>query len=324
MAKGIAMKNRILITTAALFAPLTHAALNEAAGFSGEISLITGFGASESHFNTDGNATINSDKQAPSSESAVLFAPLGNIAYTFGDQLEHQVYLGTAREDIAVGTLAFELGYQYQLNSGVVIDFSLLPTVMSGETWQDPYLLNQKRTVTDESGIAYRLQFHNLWGGNVNLDTAYGTKELDKDTITDPSLKRDGESYYAKLDYRYRLKPTSFVQPAVVYLKHQADGKAASYDSLGAEVSWFNLFAKHRLVLTAGYKVQDYQAASQRFGKTREDQQLSLFLAYEYAQLFSSPDWSFVALTGYNQTDSNIKFYEQSDYLLSVGVNYKF
>ncbi len=114
-------------------------------------------------------------------------------------------------------------------------------------------------------------------------------KKLDIDTITDPSLKRDGESYYAKLDYRYRLKPTSFVQPAVVYLKHQADGKAASYDSLGAEVSWFNLFAKHRLVLTAGYKVQDYQAASQRFGKTREDQQLSLFLAYEYAQLFSSP-----------------------------------
>ncbi|WP_325205741.1 DUF2860 family protein, partial [Vibrio sp. 03_296] len=31
----------------------------------------------------------------------MLFAPLGNIAYTFGDQLEHQVYLGTAREDIA-------------------------------------------------------------------------------------------------------------------------------------------------------------------------------------------------------------------------------
>ncbi len=318
------MKNRILITTALIFSHMAQAGLSDTAGFSGEISLLTGYGASQSHFNTETDATISTYSSSASREGAALFAPLGNIAYTFGQQLEQQFYLGTAREDIAVGTLAFELGYQYQLRSGVVIDFSLLPTVMSGETWQDPYLLNQKRTVTDESGIAYRLQFHNLWGGNVNLDTAYGTKELEKDTITDPSLKRDGESYYAKLDYRYRLKPTSFVQPAVVYLKHQADGKAASYDSLGAEVSWFNLFAKHRLVLTAGYKVQDYQAASQLFGKTREDQQLSLFLAYEYAQLFSSSDWSFVALAGYNQTDSNIEFYEQSDYLLSVGVNYKF
>ncbi|EHT4942723.1 DUF2860 domain-containing protein [Vibrio vulnificus] len=324
MAQGSAMKNRILITTALIFSHMAQAGLSDTAGFSGEISLLTGYGASQSHFNTETDATISNYSSSASREGAALFAPLGNIAYTFGQQLEQQFYLGTAREDIAVGTLAFELGYQYQLSSGVVIDFSLLPTVMSGETWQDPYLLNQKRTVTDESGIAYRLQFHNLWGGNVNLDTAYGTKELEKDTITDPSLKRDGESYYAKLDYRYRLKPTSFVQPAVVYLKHQADGKAASYDSLGAEVSWFNLFAKHRLVLTAGYKVQDYQAASQLFDKKREDQQLSLFLAYEYAQLFSSPDWSFVALAGYNQTDSNIEFYKQSDYLLSVGVNYKF
>lgn len=89
-------------------------------------------------------------------------------------------------------------------------------------------------------------------------------------------------------------------------------------------LSWFNLFDRHRLVLTAGYKGQGYQAASQVFGKKREDSQLNLFVAYEYTQLFSSPDWSFVAMAGYNQTDSNIAFYEQSNYLLSLGVNYKF
>lgn len=318
------MNHRLFISIAALFSPFSYASLSDTAGLSGEISLITGYAASQSNFNTDSDAVIHRYSKASDREGSVLIAPLGSLSYTFGDQLEQQFYLGTAREDIAVGTLAFELGYRHQLSSGSVVDFSLLPTVMSGETWQDPYLLNQKRAVTDESGIAYRLQFNNFWDGNVSLDTAYGTKELDKDTVTDPSLKRDGESYYSKLSYRYPIKRTSFLLPAISYLKHQADGKAASFDSYGAELSWFNLFDRHRLVLTAGYKAQDYQTASQLFGKKREDSQLNLFVAYEYAQLFSSSDWSFFALAGYNQTDSNIEFYEQSNYLLSVGVNYKF
>ena len=68
-----------------------------------------------------------------------------------GQQLDKQVYIGTAREDIAVGDIAvgdiavgdfaFEIGYKQELESGMVIEASFLPTVVSGQTWSDPYAL---------------------------------------------------------------------------------------------------------------------------------------------------------------------------------------
>lgn len=127
------MNHRLFISIAALFSPFSYASLSDTAGLSGEISLITGYAASQSNFNTDSDAVIHRYSKASDREGSVLIAPLGSLSYTFGDQLEQQFYLGTAREDIAVGTLAFELGYRHQLSSGSVVDFSLLPTVMSGK-----------------------------------------------------------------------------------------------------------------------------------------------------------------------------------------------
>ncbi len=101
-------------------------------GFSGEVSLNAGIISSTSNFNVDGNRTISSLENKADSESEGLIAPLGNIAYTFGDGLNQQIYFGTTREDIAVGTLAVQLGYKYSLSSGTVVDVSFLPTVISG------------------------------------------------------------------------------------------------------------------------------------------------------------------------------------------------
>ncbi|MBE3665610.1 hypothetical protein BOO35_10945 [Vibrio navarrensis] len=318
------MRKLILATLIGVATQSAQAGLADSQGYSGELSLITGYSASESNFNTEAEASISDYRAPSSSESQALIGILGNLAYTFGQGLEHQVYLGTTREDVAVGTLALQLGYRHQLPSGIVLDVSLLPTIMSGETWQDPYALNTRRQTTDEDGMAYRFKLENLADGNLSADFAYASKEIEKDSVSDASLRRDSKSYYVKVDYRYMLRPTSFLLPAFTYIQHDADGKAASYDSYAADLSWFNIMDRHRLVLTAGYNLQDYQASSQIFAKTREDQQLSLFLAYEYQNLFMQPQWSFITLAGYNQTSSNIAFYDAQDVLLSVGVNYRF
>ncbi|EPF2930464.1 DUF2860 domain-containing protein [Vibrio navarrensis] len=318
------MRKLILATLIGVATQSAQAGLADSQGYSGELSLITGYSASESNFNTEAEASISDYRAPSSSESQALIGILGNLAYTFGQGLEHQVYLGTTREDVAVGTLALQLGYRLQLPSGIVLDVSLLPTIMSGETWQDPYALNTRRQTTDEDGMAYRFKLENLADGNLSADFAYASKEIEKDSVSDASLRRDSKSYYVKVDYRYMLRPTSFLLPAFTYIQHDADGKAASYDSYAADLSWFNIMDRHRLVLTAGYNLQDYQSSSQIFAKTREDQQLSLFLAYEYQNLFMQPQWSFITLAGYNQTSSNIAFYDAQDVLLSVGVNYRF
>jgi len=60
------------------------------------------------------------------------------------------------------------------------------------------------------------------------------------------------------------------------------------------------------------------------FNETRSDNEVSLFAAYEYDQFMGWEDVSFISFAGYGSSSSNIDFYNESEYLLLAGVNYKF
>ncbi|MDF2155090.1 DUF2860 domain-containing protein [Vibrio sp. CAU 1672] len=318
------MDIRLTLLTLTMLAPTVHAQLAPSAGLSGEIALNAGYTTSKSQFNTDSARTLTSLEQAPDRESSLLVAPLGNLAYTFGSRLNQQIYLGTTRSDIAVGTLAFQLGYRYQLPSSVIVDISYLPTVIDGETWRNPYLLNTARQTTDEGGNAFRLQLNRLVDGNLNLDFAYADKDVEHDQVSDLTLLRDAQIYYVKSGYRIPLSRTSSLKPAITYISQDAAGEAESFDSYGIDISWFSLLNRHRLALTTEYQQRDYQAASQTFSTTRKDDNWRFFVAYEYQNVFNWQDWSFVSFASYSQTESNIRFYDETQSLVSVGLNYRF
>ncbi|YCO03679.1 DUF2860 domain-containing protein [Vibrio sp. VNB-15] len=318
------MNPRLTLLPLAFIVSTAQAQLAETAGFSGEVSLNAGFVSSESNFNTENSSTITSLDKRADSDSSFIAAPLGSVAYTFGNQLNQQVYAGTTRSDIAIGTLVFQLGYKYQLDSGTVLDFSYLPTILDGETWQNPYLTDQARKTTDEGGNAFRFQINRFLNDNFNLDLAYVDKDIEKDTVTDPSLLRDAKIYHIKGDYRIPLSRTSMLQPAFTYIYNDADGDAESFNSYRLDLSWFKFVNRHRIALTAGYTIKDFEAASDTFNKTRDDGKISLFAAYEYKNVFDWQNWSFISLAGYGSNDSNITFYDEEEYLLSVGLNYDF
>ncbi|KAB2826411.1 DUF2860 domain-containing protein [Aliivibrio finisterrensis] len=303
--------------------PSAMAQLADKEGISGEIALTTGFKSSTSNFNTKGDDTITSVHQKGSSDNAFMAFPLGSIAYTFGQKLNQQVYAGTTRQDIATGTVILEVGYKYQFDSRMVVDVSILPTVMSSKAWANPYLVDSARTETDASGNAFRFKVSNIAGSNFTIDSAYATKDIENDDVVDV-LKRDADTIYLKGQYRLPLSRTSFVLPSVIYQSSSADGKASSYDQYGAEVSFFKIMQRHQLVLTAGYKQQNFGADIPFYGKTRKGDKMSLFAAYEYSKFMGWQDWSFISFAGYNSTDSNITFYDESEYIVTVGLNYKF
>ncbi|CAK2819493.1 conserved exported hypothetical protein [Vibrio crassostreae] len=306
------------VATAPAFAKLA-----DEPGFSGEISINTGVTSSTSNFNTDADSKISSTNQKASSESSFLVAPLGSIAYTFGENLNHQVYTGTARDDVATGTVVLEVGYKYQLESGMVIDASLLPTIMSGETWADPYNTTSARTKTDETGNAFRLKLSNIVGSAFSLDMAYATKDVEDDRVEE-ALKRDADTFYLKGQYRQPISRTMMLVPSLIYQSSDADGDAASFEQFGGEVSLFGGMGRHQYALTAGYNQRSYDASSITFQKKRSDDNINLFAAYEYDQFMDWENWSFVSLAGYGTSDSNITFYDESQYIVSVGLNYKF
>jgi len=192
------MKIKITLLALSVVTSPAFAKLADEQGFSGEISINTGVTSSSSNFNTDADSTLSSNKQKASSESSFLVAPLGSVAYTFGEKLNHQVYTGTARDDVATGTVVLEVGYKYQLESGMTIDASLLPTIMSGETWANPYTEDVARSKTDETGNAFRLKLSSIAGSAFSLDMAYATKDVDNDEIQEQELKRDANTLYLK------------------------------------------------------------------------------------------------------------------------------
>lgn len=307
------------------------AKLSDSAGFSGEVSLSAGYTSSTSNFNTSGNAVITDNTTKGESDSGFLPFPLGSVAYTFGRQLDKQVYLGTSREDIAIGTVALEVGFKQQLANGTVVDISFLPTIMSGETWANPYQENVVRTTTDESGNAYRLRLGNIASSGLTLDLAYAAKDIDNElsgqgltSAEQDLLKRDATSLYGKASYRLFLSRSTFLVPSVTYIKTDADGDANSNTSWAGELSLFQVFGRHQFALTGGYTTRSYDASHPIYDTVRSDDELSLFAAYEFQQLFGWRNLSLISFAGYGQQDSNINFFDEDQMIVSAGVNYKF
>ena len=331
------MKLQYSLLTLAMISGSSFAQLSDTAGFSGEVSISTGFYSTESNLNTDDSNKKIDDLGAPSDAvSGALILPLGSVAYTFGDNLNQQFYAGTSRDDIATGTLAFEMGYKYKLASGMIINASVLPTIMSGEVWSDPFLTGQNRKTTDEDGNAYRLKIENIAGSKFSVDMAYATKDveneqsgvnfnnriLSKQELDD--LRRDSKAFIFKTDYKLFLDQQTILTPRLSYISSDADGDANSFTGYGVELSYFKLLDRHQFALTGSFNTRDYDANNAIFNQTRQDDEFSLFAAYEYANIMDWQDWSLISLVGFSDRDSSIDFYDKNDYIVSVGMGYQF
>ncbi|PKF50801.1 DUF2860 family protein [Enterovibrio nigricans] len=328
------MKTTLLLACFSILPFSTHASLAERGGLTGEISVLGGIASTDSNLSTSANntktGTLNTEGNR---ENDAIFGPLGSAKFTFGEGLNKQIFAGTSREDIAIGIVALEVGYKQELASGTQISLSYLPTLLAEDVWADPFLIGSPRTETEKTGNAYRLQFNRIGGSFLSLDMAYAQTEFDDEqsgsslgltTQQQQTLARKGDSFYSKISYRQFLGKGLGITPAFVYLKHDADGDAMSHQTYGGELTYFSFLGRNKIVLTGSFNYRDYEAVNPAFGIKRADTEYSAFLAYEYAHLFEIHPLSLVSLAGYSHIDSNIDFYTESQYLLSLGVTYRF
>lgn len=324
----------LLLPALGLLPFIAQAGLAEKGGLSGEISFIAGATSTDSNLSTSGSTTKNAPlNSAGNRETEAIFGALGNLSFTFGQGLDKQFFIGTSREDIAVGIIALELGYKQELASGTQVSLSYLPTVLAEDVWTNPFTLGSPRTETEKSGDAYRLKLDRIGGSLLSLDMAYAQSDIDNEqsgaglglsNAGQQRLDRNSDTFYSKLGYRQFLGKGLGVTPAFIYINNDADGEAMSYQSYGGELTYFSFAGRNKIVLTGKYHVRDYDAVHPLFGETRKDSEYGAFLAYEYAHLFNIHPLSFITLAGYNNTDSNIDFYDASEFFSSVGVTYRF
>lgn len=321
-------KNLVCLSVlAGLMSFPTLAELSEESGFGGKIALLTGVMSSESNFNMDTKTKNGPLNSAGSSESEFLTAPLGELTYTFGSNNDQQIFFGTSESDVAVGDFALELGYAKEFESGMVVSASYLPSIIGGETWEDPYLTGTERKATDITGNAYRLQLDGIMGSDFSADLGYYTSEVDNDLLAaqDKDLARDGNGIYTSFSYDHFLSETSMLSPAIIYKSFSADGKAMSNTGYGLELSYQRVMGNHALSVSAEYMNTSYDAANSKLGNVkRKDNSYGIFAAYEYKDVMGWENWNAVSLLGYDVQSSNIAFYDEKEYLVSVGVSYEF
>ncbi|NGN99718.1 DUF2860 family protein [Grimontia sp. S25] len=305
------------------FSSISNAQLAKEEGVTGEFSMLAGMSSTNSNLSTSGDEYLPNGAQKRTEE--LIGGALGNLTYTFGEDLNKQVFIGTSREDIATGLIALEMGYRYLTDSGTKVSLAFLPTVLSEEVWKDPYNFDAARETTDRTGNAYLFSLSNINGSAYSVDIGIANIKVDEELSgvtqdTQQLMNRDGNSYFGKLSYQGMLTPTSGYSVSLRYLHHDTKGDAMAYDHLGAEGTWFKLHQRHKFAATLTTGSSKYKAPNPIFeDEKRSDTHYTAFGAYEYANLFGFEDFSFVSLASYTHHTSNIDFYDYDEYFFSAG-----
>ncbi|OZS43463.1 DUF2860 domain-containing protein [Photobacterium sanguinicancri] len=299
-------------------------------GFGGEISVITGYTRSTSQFNTD-NKTLSSPNEKASTQDSFLIAPLGTLNYTF-KSANQQVFFGTRRSDIALGRFHLELGFRQKFEDTGTFSFSFVPGLIKQATWADPFILNEEREETKVKTRALRLTADKIMGSNFSAELAVGKQSYDDEksgfanfnTQDQALLDREANVAFAQGSYSKFVGRGMMLRGALNYTRIDSEGEAMAHTIYGGEASIIQLFRSSSFAFTVSYDHATFDKVNPVFDKEQKDNRWGAFLAYEYRQPFGWEDWSAVSLLGYNQSQSNITFYDEDSLLASVGLNYKF
>ncbi|MCW8327783.1 DUF2860 domain-containing protein [Photobacterium sp. SDRW27] len=299
-------------------------------GLGGDISLLTGYTKTSSQFNTDNDVTTDLNKSGDS-ESKFIASPLGTISYT-SDQADKQIYFGTSRSDVALGRFHVELGYRQRLPEKGMLSISYVPGLMSSSTWEDPLAVNQKREETDSKIKGLRLQYDRILGSNFSIELSGGKLDIEDEksgqqqfTPEDQALlKREGNILFSQLSYFKPINRDQILRSAISYTRLNADGGAMANDTYGAELGVIQRLPSSSLALTLSYDIAEFDETNPVFDQRQKDNRWGVFLAYEYRKPFGWENWGLVSLAGYNESNSNINFYDEDSLLISAGINYKF
>jgi Protein of unknown function (DUF2860) len=301
------MNQRFVVFTASLLGviPTVNSEnLKENPGWEVELNLNVGHTLQTSQLNTESdNEVTNNLNNSGKSTNSLLVLPLYHVEYTF-DNLNTQIYLGNSESNIARGSLADELGFVHRFRDDTVFTIAYaFESEGVNETWQDPFLVGQKRVKTDETYEGIRVRADYIGGLPLSLEYGIAQTQVDKERSGQAQglsaaqrrrLERDAETQWITLEGFVPFGESLIVIPGVSYSKADADGNSNSFDGYGADLTLMANFHSQYLAANIGYAVEDYQASHPVFNKTREDKSISTFITYGYEEPFG---WHGVTFT---------------------------
>lgn len=314
----------------------------EQSGWSGHVNLGLGVGSSESNM-IDGIASIDLGQDpisnlndGPGSEDFVLPQIHFEVAYTFAENLT-QLYLGNQVVDYLSfdleTTLETHLGIRQEVPGITRVDVSLSASSLPIDVWKDPYVVDESRGDTERTSSGLHVGFDELFGTGFELEWSAREIELDDERsgqalgLADAEqrlLRRTGNVYRVDLSYDWRINDRNRIVPAIGWVDFDLDGDAMAED--GPALAVRHLYEYNRWYIVSRLYYQDLESDSRNpvFGEERQMETLGGSVTAFYARPFGLERWSATASLGYQDSDSNIDFYDASFGLFSLGMFYRF
>ncbi len=314
--------------------------LPKESGFSGYIELLGAYISTNSQLNTD-NKNERTDSLDKSGErvSKVRPLPLGLIAYTFSE-LRTQLFLGVLPEAVVQGQFQVEAGVRHDLTDGTSLRASAIPiTPFEEETWEDPFVVGQKRKETDITSYGFKLAAENIRASGIGLEYRWIQQKIDNEKsgtflISQPGsplapedlddLKRDSKSHRLSAEYPFELMPRMSLKPILRYTREDAEGNANSFHALTTQLSFSYFGDQFQAFVNGIVKGEWYDDTHPVFDKTRRDFNLGLFAILGYKEPFGLKNFRIDWLNGFFMSNSNINFYESTNYITALGIAYNF
>ncbi|MGR2950865.1 DUF2860 family protein [Vibrio vulnificus] len=301
-------------------------------GFSGTISINIGFGQSQSQNNTheDNEITADLTNQGKKLSQASPFF-LGRLQYSFGDTL---LFLGNSEEQIAEAQFQAELGVAHRFNNAMILTAALFGNVPSmEEVWRDPYLTGQKRQTTEQTVGGVRFAMDITSPLPISLKYAVASSEVEYDDIglsqgltteARSQLKRASDYQRFGAEISFPLSQSFVLSPAFYYTLRDADGDAKSNQLLTAQMSFLIAQGRHSVITTLRNSSASFDADNPVFSRKQDYESFGFFSVYSYADLWGWRNTQLNVMAGYQESDSDIDFYDSEEAFLSTGISYSF
>ena len=309
-------------------------------GFGGYVELLGAYFSSDSQLNTDNdNRRTDSLDDSGKRVSSYRVLPLGLVNYTFAEA-RTQLYLGILPENVAQGQFQVEGGVRHWLENGTQLRAAFIPiTPFQAKTWEDPFVVGQKRSKTDVESYGLKVAAETIFGTGLNLKYGFATRNVDDEksgtflsslpgsTLTPQDLNdidRDANFHRLTAEYAFRINAKMRLKPGLRYTRGDADGNANSFNALRPELTFSYFGNPFQLSVNAFVRFEDYDDNHPVFDKTRHDDAYGLFAILGYRDPFGLKKFRIDWFNFISRNDSNINFYESTSYGTALGFGYTF
>jgi hypothetical protein len=297
-------------------------------GFNGQVSIHIGNIANESHLNTKDNKQIDDLYEKPEQINEVVVFPMWNVKYGFD---ESELYFKSDLQGMA-SNFYMELGYRYFLSKKSRLSVGFIPGLLREDTWSDPFVLDQNREKTDLGTEGVVINYDNIAESSFSVELAAGQSVIENEqsgsqTLTEQEqalLVREGDLYYAAVNQSLHFSRTMGLKWELHYLQDNADGEAMQNRAAGLNLQLRKSMGRHTLLFAGKSVKRDFKGVHPIFDETREDDVYGLSLAYVWAAPLNWKNTVLLVRSAWDVTDSNINYYDKTQFLGTVGLSYRF